>query len=267
MLDHVVPGSESTGEADGLRVALGGSPVDDGPAGVRQPEQPGHLVVRLARSVVDGGADLDDVGGDGTHLEQRGVATGDQQCAARHGQLTVLQQVDGDVARQVVDAIERLAEVGGEGLGRRQSDDESPHESRSGGDGDAVQLGKIDAGRGACGLQNWHHRLQVGTRCHLWHHSAEPHVLLHGGGDLVGQQLGAAHDADSGLVARRLDSQDERFRHDSPHVRSCRSARPDVMSRSTRAVDVRRSPAVGACRPAVAAELAGWCASSAAQEA
>jgi hypothetical protein len=51
----------------------------------------------------------------------------------------------------------------------------------------------------------------MGTARDLRHHSAETGVLVDAGGDGVGQQGGAADDADAGLVAGGLNSQYERL--------------------------------------------------------
>ncbi len=66
------------------------------------------------------------------------------------------------------------------------------------------------------------HRLQVGPRGHLRHHAAETGVLVHAGGDGVGQQRVAADDAHAGLVAGRLDPQHDRLAHAPPPVSPCR---------------------------------------------
>ena len=49
--------------------------------------------------------------------------------------------------------------------------------------------------------------LEVRASRHLGHDAAVAGVLLHRGGDDVGEQGGAAHDADPGLVAGRLDAE------------------------------------------------------------
>ena len=68
--------------------------------------------------------------------------------SARHGlrQRAVLDQVDGDVSGQVVDPVQRLVQREGQGLGGRQTDDQRAHQTRPGGDGDAVDLGEVDVG-------------------------------------------------------------------------------------------------------------------------
>ena len=51
-----------------------------------------------------------DVGGDVGDEQQRGVAAGDEQRHGRLGQRAVLEHVDGDVRREVVDAVQPDAE-------------------------------------------------------------------------------------------------------------------------------------------------------------
>ena len=140
--------------------------------------------------------------------------------SARHGcgQRPVLDQVDGDVPGQVVDPVQRLVEREGQGLRGRQPDDQRPHQPRPGGDGDAVDLGEIDVGGLLGPTQGRQQRLQVGPAGDLGHHPAEADVLGDAGRDLVGQQLGAADDPDAGLVAGRLDAQDQRTAHQALSV-------------------------------------------------
>ena len=55
------------------------------------------------------------------------------------------------------------------------------------------------------------HRLQVRPGGHLRDHAAEAGVLLDRARDRVSEQRPAADDTDPGLVAGRLDSEDEGF--------------------------------------------------------
>ena len=95
-----------------------------GPAGERQPEQPGDLVERLPRGVVDGGAERLDPPRAVTSLTRSSDEWPPLTSSARHGlgQRAVLELVDGDVRGEVVDAVERLAEPDGERLGRGDPD-------------------------------------------------------------------------------------------------------------------------------------------------
>ena len=151
------------------------------------------------------------------------MATGDEQGAQGCGQggagvpddgrLTsqhLVQHADSHVGDEVVDAVERLAGGQGESLGSGHADHERPGQSGARGHGDRVDLLQGDAGGDQGLLQGGDELLQVGTGGDLRDHPAEAHVLLHGGGHSVGQQLGSADDPESGLIARGLDAQHER---------------------------------------------------------
>ena len=60
------------------------------------------------------------------------------------------------------------------------------------------------------------HRLQVRPAGHLGHDAAEARVLVDAGGDRVGEQLVPAHEPDAGLVAGRLDAEDQRVPSSTP---------------------------------------------------
>ncbi len=201
------------GNATARRVAVAGHPVDVRAARERQPEQPGHLVERLAGGVVDGGAERGDRAGQVGHVEQAGVAAGHQQGQARR-QRAVLQGVHRDVRGQVVHPVQRHLPGRGVGLGRGHPDQQRPGQPRAGGDRDRGHVRRPDPGRGQRAVHGRDHRLQVGPGGDLGDHAAEAGVLLHRGGDLVGQQGrgGArleADDPDPGLVAGGLDPEDD----------------------------------------------------------
>ena len=235
MPDEVLARGQPAGEPHVGRIP-GRRPVDRRSARIRQPEQPGDLVVRLPGRVVDGRTELDDRGGDLLHQQQRGVAAGDEQGDARLGQRAVLQQVDGDVTHQVVDPVQRLVERVRERLGGGEPDHQRPHQPGPTGDGDAVQFGQIDVGLGEGTFQGGSDGLQVRSAGHLRHHPAEPGMQVDAGGDLVGQQLMAPDQADAGLVAGGLHAHDQRAAHERP---------PSRRTRGHRAYRFR----INACRP------------------
>ena len=185
--------------------------VDVRATGERQPEQPGHLVERLPRRVVDGRAQRRHAGGHVLDPQQAGVAAADQHRQHRLRQRTVLELVDGDVRGEVVDAVERLAEPDRERLGGRDTDEQRAGQAGSAGDGDRVDVVRRDAGRLAGPLDGRDHRLEVRPAGDLGHDAAEPGVLVDAARDRVGQQRVAADDPDAGLVAGGLDAEDERF--------------------------------------------------------
>ena len=161
VLDHVVTGRQPAREADGPGITLAGGLVDDRASWVGQAEDAGNLVVGLASGVVNRRTDLDDVGRNAIDPQQARVAARDEQGTARHRQVPVLEQVDGDVSGQVVDAVERLVEPACQRLGSRQTDDQSPGQTWTSCHCDAVELGQVHP----CGvsglLQHRDDRLQV----------------------------------------------------------------------------------------------------------
>ena len=197
----------------GKRIRVG-SPADRGrvdvrAAGIGQTQQPGHLVVRLPGGVVDGAAQFGDRGGNVGDLEQRRMTPGDEQTDTRRRKRAVLEEVDGHVSGQMVDGVQRLVERERQRLGGRQTDHQGAHEARTGGDGDSVHFGQVDVGRRAGTVQCRQHRLQVRAARHLGHDPPEPDVLLDTAGHLVGQQHGPSNDSHTGLVARRLDAENQ----------------------------------------------------------
>ena len=157
------------------------------------------------------------------------MPAGDQQCSAGLWQRSVVEQVDGDVAHQVVHPVQRLVQGDGERLRRSDADDERAHQARTGGDRDPVHLGQVDVGGLARAAQGGDQRLQVGAAGDLGHDAAETDVLLDGGGDGVGQQLVAPDDADAGLVTGGLDAKDQWA---GVHAHSTAQASPSRSARS-----------------------------------
>jgi hypothetical protein len=201
---------QPTGEVDGGRVSVPSHPVDVRPPGKGQTEHPGDLVERLAGGIVHGGAQRPHVRGHVGHEEQRRMAAGDQQRKARLGQRAVLQLVHRDVGGEVVDAVQGLVQGQRVRLGSGDPDQQCPGQSRARGDRDGVHVREGDVRFGERPLDRRHHRLEMGAARHLGDHAAEPGMLVDAGGDRVGEQRPTAHDADAGLVARRLDAEHER---------------------------------------------------------
>ena len=246
-------------EVDVDTVAVAGGPVDVGAARERQAEQPGHLVERLTRRVVDRRAERVDVAGDVGDAQQAGVATAHQQRQARLGQRAVLELVDGDVGGQVVDAVQRLARD----RARAPSPPRRPTSSAPARPGPLVTAiastsWRREPGGLAGPLDGRHHRLEVGPAGDLGHHAAEPGVLVDAAGDGVGEQGVAADDADAGLVARRLDAEDQRPARSSRSLRRggrrpqhdrgrCRRGSSAAAGRPRRSRRRRRRPAHRRC--------------------
>ena len=202
---------EPAWERDGLRVSALGCLVDVRAARVGQAEHAGDLVERFAARVVDRVAEAAHVGGDVRHVEQVRVPAGDEQTHGRLGQRAVVEDVHGHMRGEVVDAVQRLVEGHGEGLGGGDTDHERAGEAGPYGDGDGVDVGELHSGRVARATQGGQHRLKVGAARDLGHDAAEADVQIHAARHLVGEQGGAAHDADARLVARALDAENQRL--------------------------------------------------------
>jgi hypothetical protein len=138
------------------------------------------------------------------------VAAADEKRDRGLRQGSVLELIDRDMRGQVVDAVQGLAERQRKGLRGRDADEQGTGQPRAGRDGERVDVRESDAGVSAGPLERRDHRLKVRTAGDLWHDSAESAVLVDAGRDRVREQGRAANDADAGLVARRLDPEDER---------------------------------------------------------
>ena len=177
------------------------------------------------------------------------MPTGYQQGGAVGGQWPVLEQVDGDVADEVVHPVQRLVEGDRECLGRGQPDDQRAHQARAGSDGDRVHLGQVDVGGLTGPAKGWDQRLQVRPAGDLGYHSTEADVLLHRGRDFVGQQSIAPDDAHPGLVTAGLDTEDQRavaHVHTGAHAlvsaQSVASSQPPVVSVIGRSITTASRP-------------------------
>jgi hypothetical protein len=153
-------------------------------------------------------------GDDVVDQQQAGVPAGDHERHDPVGEQPVHQLVDGGVADDVVDPVERLAEAVRERLRGGGADGERADQPGAGGDGHRVDVGERDAGGAERALDGRDHLLEVRPRSDLRDDPAEPRVLVHRGRDGVDQQLAAvgvgADQGDPGLVAGRLDPQDQR---------------------------------------------------------
>ena len=111
----------------------------------------------------------------------------------------------------MVDAVERLISGERETFRRGEPDHQRPGQARAGGDSNGVDVVKLHSGSAQCSAQGGRERFQVGPGGDLWDDPAEADVLLYRGGNFVGQQVRAAHNADARLVAGGLDAQHQRL--------------------------------------------------------
>ena len=105
----------------------------------------------------------------------------------------------------------------GQRLGEVDPDQERAGQPGSVRDGDPVDVAPASPGVGQRGVQDGHDPAQMGPRGHLGHDPAGGRVQ----GDLAGDDVrvdpaAALDEGDPGLVAARLDGQQERSRHGRP---------------------------------------------------
>ena len=102
----------------------------------------------------------------------------------------------------------------GQRLGEVDAHEQRAREPRAVGDRDAVDVGHGDAGRGERLVQHGHDPAQVGPRRDLGHDAAGRRMERDLARDDVGVDPAAVLDQrDAGLVARRLDGQEQRTAH------------------------------------------------------
>ena len=110
----------------------------------------------------------------------------------------------------MVDADDRLAERVAQRLGGLDADEQRAHQARAGGDGDAVEVGELDAGLGGRATQDRHDGGDVLARRHLGHDAAVLRVHL----DLRRHDVGTdpasvLDDRRGSFVAGGFDSENE----------------------------------------------------------
>ena len=120
-------------------------------------------------------------------------------------------EVHCDVCGEMVDAVERQPRRRGQSLRSRSADHEGAGQPRPSSDGERVEVVQSHAGIRERLLDHRADRLHVRAGGDLRHDPAEPHVLVHRCRDGVREQGAAADDAHAGLIARRLDAEDQRF--------------------------------------------------------
>ncbi len=122
----------------------------------------------------------------------------------------MLEQHGVDVAFEVVDGDERLAERVGEGFGVADADEQRAGEAGAFGDGDGVEVGKGDAGFAEGGVDDGDDGAEVLAGGELGDDAAVGGVDGDLGGDDVRELARAAlDDGGGGLVAGALDTEDQ----------------------------------------------------------
>ena len=219
---HELAVRQAAREHEGVAVTLGGGAVNRGAARVVQAEQSSNLIVGLACGIIEGRAEQTHIGGNVAHLQDFGMAARNQQRTQATGTgirqqvgavlgAVILKQTNANVGDQVVNAVEGLAGGNSERLCRGDTDHECASQAGARGDGDSVHLIEGDVRFGECRLEGGNHGVQVSAGGDFGDHAAKAHVLFHGGGDGVAEQLCTAHNADTGLIAGGFDAQNEGF--------------------------------------------------------
>ena len=110
--------------------------------------------------------------------------------------------VDREVTDDMVDAIQRLAQGRGQGLGRTNTNRQRPDQAGSSGDRDRVHVRESHPGLVKSRVKGRQKRLQVRARRDLRNNATVAGILIHRCGRAVDQQLCATHQADTSFVAR-----------------------------------------------------------------
>ena len=145
------------------------------------------------------------------------MAAGDEQREERiRRRLVALEERGEEVAVQMVDRVERQAGRERERFRRGDADDEAADESRPGRDGDAVELAERDAGARQRVVDRRGEQRGVPAGGDLGHDPAVLRVeLVLVGRDVREHAHAVAHDGGRGVVARRLDPEQQHLRSDS----------------------------------------------------
>jgi hypothetical protein len=212
---EVVRAGEAGARQAERRRRAGRQPLDGGAAREAQPQQPRHLVERLAGGVVRGLAQAA-VAAVAGHEHEVCVAAGDDEAEdgeARRWRLLPrwgFGQPGGvDVALQVVDRQKGDVAGVGDRLGGVGADQQRPRQAGAGGHRHGVDVAQGAAGAVQRLVQDGDDRLDVLARGELRHDAAVAGVQLDLGGDDAGEQPAAvADDGGCGLVAGGLDAED-----------------------------------------------------------
>ena len=200
------------GELEAVRVALLRQLVDDGPAGITQPQHLGAFVERLPHRVVDGLAEdleMQRV----VHPDNLGIAAADQQAKIRKGRLPhrlpLLTHESGQqMALEVVHHHNRNLKRKPHRLGERRADQQGAQQAGTAGESDSSQLGRLHAGPGKRFTDHGDDIEFVRAGRQFRHHAAERavHVLA---GDDVGEQHAVADDGGRGVVAGGFNAEND----------------------------------------------------------
>ncbi len=162
-------------------IAPGGQPVDHGAARIAQPHDLGHLVVGLAGGVVAslahefGGRERGDV------VEGR-VAAGDQQGHEGKSRRVRVKKSRMDVAFQMVDPHPGDTQAVSVALGKGKAHQQGAHQAGALGNGQGVEIRRLDAGFGLGFEDHRQDHFDVLARGQFRDHAAVAVMDLHLGG-------------------------------------------------------------------------------------
>ena len=210
-------------------------------AGIAEPEQLRGLVEGFADGVVDGGAEPHVVA-DAEHRDDLGVPAGGEEQAI--GKRRAVGEPRGERVRlEMIDRDQRLLADQRDRLGGGEADDHAADQSRSGGGGDAVEVGEAALPASAIALamimssaSTWARAAISGTTppkaaCSLICESTTLDRIL------PGPAVGPLDHRRRGFVAGRLDAE-----HDHGRFHSARTSAVADRIRCTRVVDNVPSP-------------------------
>ncbi len=137
---HVEPAIDKwPGEAEACRVTNLGQPGDCRPARVRQPEQAGHLVERLARGVVARVAEQA-VAAEAGNIHEHAVPARYEQCNERKLQCLGFESADQEMRLHMVDRHRRYAEPVSRRCGKGASNHQRADQAGAGCIGYAIEV-------------------------------------------------------------------------------------------------------------------------------
>lgn len=196
------------GEAEALRIALGGQTVDVRPSGIGETHYLGALVERFAGGVVDGLAK-------NFHIvvvlyqNQLGIATGDKQAEKRVFRHAVVwfaaHEMAEHMAMEVVYVDDGDAQTQRKPFGKGGAHKQRTQQSRATGERYGRKIGLAYARAAYCRVDYRHDVLLVGARCQFRYHAAV--FLVNAlGCDYVGEQQPVADYCRGSVVAARFNS-------------------------------------------------------------
>ena len=163
------------------------------------------------------------------HIDERRVAARDDECHEGWLERRVREEVREDMAFEMVDTDERLVERKGQGLGRRDADEQCADESRSVRHGDLVDVRERHTGLADGLIDDGHDVDDVLARSDLRHDTAK--LLVNGNlrrDDVRQDRAAAAQHGSRRLITARLNAQSQDFLFQNNLSSSLHSARTAI---------------------------------------